>query len=281
MPMPDINKRIKAVVFDLDDTLVSEYEFIVSGYRYMSLRLAGRLGYDPREIEDRMWELTKEKYAYVFNRLFDSYGVSYSDEELKELIAEYRNHPADLQFYPDGYPALKGLKDRGMLTGIISDGDPARQRNKIRSAIKGLPEPDTVSARILGGYGIGSERTESDNRLALLEEDEKKRETDYWFDEIILNDEFGGPQYRKPDPHGYREMARRLGIDPSEMIYVGDNPSKDFHIAAELPIRTARIIRENGIYNDREYLDGIRETWHLESLTDILDIADKTGGGMP
>ena len=251
MPMPDINKRIKAVVFDLDYTLVYEYEFIVSGYRYMSLRLEGRLGYAPREIEDRMWELTKEKYAYVFNRLFDSYGVSYSDEELKELIAEYRNHPADLQFYPDGYPALKGLKDRGMLTGIISDGDPARQRNKIRSAIKGLPE------------------------------DEKRRETDYWFDEIILNDEFGGPQYRKPDPHGYREMARRLGIDPSEMIYVGDNPAKDFHIAAELPIRTARIIRENGIYNDREYLDGIRETWHLESLTDILDIVDKTGGGMP
>ena len=31
-------------------------------------------------------------------------------------------------------------------------------------------EPDTVSARILGGYGIGSERTKSDNKLALLEE---------------------------------------------------------------------------------------------------------------
>ena len=31
-------------------------------------------------------------------------------------------------------------------------------------------EPDTVSARILGGYGIGSEWSESDNKLALLEE---------------------------------------------------------------------------------------------------------------
>ena len=37
--------------------------------------------------------------------------------------------------------------------------------------VEPLPEPDTVSARILGGYGIGSERTKSDNKLALLEEE--------------------------------------------------------------------------------------------------------------
>ena len=56
------------------------------------------------------------------------------------------------------------------------------------------------------------------------------------------------------------------------MIYVGDNPAKDFHISADLPVRTARIIRENGIYNDREYLDGIKETYRIESLTDLLDL---------
>ena len=33
-----------------------------------------------------------------------------------------------------------------------------------------VKEPDTVSARISGGYGIGSERSKSDNKLALLKE---------------------------------------------------------------------------------------------------------------
>ena len=238
------SNNIKAVIFDLDDTLVSEYEFIISGYRYMSGRLSERLGRSPEEIDDRLWELTKDKYAYVFNRLFDSYGISYSDEELQGYILDYRNHPAGLRFYPDAYPTLKWLKDRGILRGIISDGDPERQRNKINSAVEGLPE------------------------------EEPARTPEEWFDEVILNDEFGGASYRKPNPHGYRVMAERLGIEPAEMIYVGDNPAKDFHISVELPVRTARIIRKNGIYNDREYLDGIRETWRLASLTDVMDIVE-------
>ena len=45
-------------------------------------------------------------------------------------------------------------------------------RSKSDNKLALLEEPDTVSARILGGYGIGSERTKSDNRLALLEEDD-------------------------------------------------------------------------------------------------------------
>ena len=254
------NTRIRAVIFDLDDTLVSEYEFVVSGYKYMSERLSGKLGAAPEEIEARLWELSKETYSRAFNRLFESYGEAYTEEELRELIKLYRNHPAGLRFYPDVRPALEGLKKRGILTGIISDGDPERQKNKIRSAVAAITEP---SDRKDGAAGTGEWPGD---------------EIRYWFDEIILNDEFGGAAYRKPDPHGFRVMAERLGTDPAEMIYTGDNPAKDFHIASELPVRTARIIRENGIYRDREYLDGIRETWRIESLTDILEIVDKSGG---
>ena len=78
--------QIRAVIFDLDDTLISEYEFVVSGYRFVSEKLAGRLDKTASEIEDRLWELSKETYSRAFNRLFDSYGVSCSEEELKELI---------------------------------------------------------------------------------------------------------------------------------------------------------------------------------------------------
>ncbi len=246
---------IKAVIFDLDDTLISEYEFVASGYRFISGMLPERLGHTPQEIEDRLWELSKETYSNAFNRLFDSYGISYTKEELMEFIRAYRNHPADIRFYPDVHETLKALKDRGILTGIISDGDPQRQRNKIKSAVAGIT-------------ANGLHKT-TDPETA----DDIEAEIKYFFDEIILNDEFGGAEFRKPNPKGFKEMALRLKVDPSEMIYIGDNPSKDFHIAADLPVRTARIIREKGIYIDREYMDGIKETWRIEKLTDIINIA--------
>ncbi len=248
------DNKIKAVIFDLDDTLVSEYEFIVSGYKFISKRLSKRLGRTPDEINGKLWELTRESYSNMFNRLFAFYGEPYTDDEMREIISAYRNHPANLQFYPDARETLPALKDRGVLMGIISDGDPARQRNKIRSAVGGL----------CGLHNFNKETTEANDE-----------EISYWFNEIILNDEFGGAEYRKPNPKGFAEMAERLKVDPSEMIYIGDNPAKDFHIAKDMPVRTARIIREHGIYNDREYLGGIKETWRLNELVDIIKIIDE------
>lgn len=254
--MVDINRKINAVIFDLDDTLISEYEFVKSGYHYVSDILSDRLGHSSGETEARLWELSKETYSRAFNRLFDSFGVSYTEEELMEVITLYRNHPADTRFYSDVPETLEALKERKILIGIISDGDPERQRNKIRSAVFGMMDAE-------GKASPGKPASDEDIRC--------------WFDEIILNDEFGGAEFRKPNPKGFEEMARRLGVDPAEMIYVGDNPAKDFHIAADLPVRTARIIRENGIYSSREYLDGIRETWRIGTLTDLLPIVDGDG----
>ncbi|MBO4900088.1 MAG: HAD hydrolase-like protein [Lachnospiraceae bacterium] len=242
-------KKIKAVIFDLDDTLLSEYEFVVSGYKYVSVFLSRMIGVSAEEINERLWELSKDTYANAFNRLFDSYGIAYTKNEVISLVDAYRNHPANLTFYPDVYPTLNALKEKGILTDIISDGDPQRQWNKINFAVAAM---------------------QSDNRSE--NDGQELASPDKWFDAIILNDEFGGERFRKPNPHGFKVIAGKLGIDPSEMIYVGDNPAKDFHISADLPVRTARIIREHGIYNDKEYLDGIKETYGITALTDILDI---------
>ncbi|MBQ9360016.1 MAG: HAD-IA family hydrolase [Lachnospiraceae bacterium] len=260
------HNKIKAVIFDLDDTLVSEYEFIVSGYKFISKRLSDRLGRNPDEINDKLWDLTKEAYSNMFNRLFDCYGEPYTDGEMQEIIFAYRNHPAKLQFYPDVKETLFALKKRGILMGIISDGDPARQRNKIRSAVGGLKNGDN-SAKPMHSL--------HNSTNVEITTDASDEEIKYWFNEIILNDEFGGEEYRKPNPKGFAEIAKRLRADPSEMIYIGDNPAKDFHIAKDMPVRTARIIREHGIYNDRGYLDGIRETWRLDGLVDIIRIIDE------
>ncbi len=45
-----------------------------------------------------------------------------------------------------------------------------------------------------------------------------------YFDEIIVCGEFG---IQKPDAAPFLEMARRLGEEPNNLVYVGDNPIND------------------------------------------------------
>ena len=47
--------------------------------------------------------------------------------------------------------------------------------------------------------------------------------TDY-FKTVILSSKVG---VRKPGPEIYLEAARRIGVEPSKCVYVGDNPSRD------------------------------------------------------
>lgn len=45
-----------------------------------------------------------------------------------------------------------------------------------------------------------------------------------YFKEIILSSKIG---IRKPDPEIYLEAARRIGFEPAQCVYVGDNPIRD------------------------------------------------------
>lgn len=54
-----------------------------------------------------------------------------------------------------------------------------------------------------------------------------------FFDKILITDELGGITYRKPNTVSFEKMQSHFNIPYSSMVYVGDNPAKDF-IAPEL-----------------------------------------------
>ncbi len=228
---------MKAVVFDIDDTLISEREFVLSGYHAVSKRLAGTEGLSAEKLYERLVTLSKDGYANIYDRLFESIGADPGPELIPELVRIYGRHFPAVHFYGDAVPAITRLKGMNIRLGIISDGDPVRQHNKLKAC---------------GG--------------------------EEYFDRIIITDELGGKEYHKPDPRSFIKMAEALECTPEEMIYIGDNPEKDFYIMNELPVKTARIIRENGIYKDRGYLGGIKETWRLRELTDIVKIMEENPG---
>lgn len=90
-----------------------------------------------------------------------------------------------------------------------------------------------------------------------------------FFKKIIFTGELG-TDFCKPSPKAFELLISHFKIEPSEMLYIGDNPLKDFYISAILPIKTARIVRAGSAYKDAEYRGGVVETYRISSLTKIF-----------
>lgn len=217
---------IKAVIFDLDDTLISEKKYVESGFKHISSLLEKKLNGNHRDLYILMNRLFNENPNNVFNRLFDEYGFNYSQDDIIELIEEYRNHSPKINSYHDVVPCIKKLKDNQIKLGVITDGYANAQRQKL-TAIKAFE----------------------------------------LFDEIVITDELGR-DFWKPHPRAFEIMKKKLDVEYNEMIYIGDNPKKDFYINKIYPITTIRIHR-GGIYQDTDYLEDIMETASFYSLDEF------------
>ena len=220
---------VKAVIFDLDDTLISEKEYIKSGYRHIAEVIGQRFNINKDQVYIDLFQLFRESPHNVFNRLYEKYHIEYSKEMIIDLVNEYRGHFPDVQYYDDVMQCLNELKVLGIKIGIITDGYAQAQRQKLKAV-----------------------------------------EADMYFDEIIVTDELGRDHW-KPHPKAFEIIKERFGVSFDEMIYVGDNPGKDFYISTIYPIKTVRIFRD-GVHKDNFYLDGIREDFIIDELTKILEI---------
>ena len=96
-------------------------------------------------------------------------------------------------------------------------------------------------------------------------------ECEKYFDRIVLTDEIGRDAW-KPSAKGFELLMEEFGISADEMIYLGDNPSKDFYVKVTAGVKTARIKREDGVYFKHPYLENVREDYYIESLTDIIEL---------
>ena len=123
---------IKAVVFDLDDTLISEREYIKSGFKSVASKISKKHGLDEFYVYETMDRLFEESSRNVFNRLLDNLEVDYDIEYIKNLIKIYRNHMPSIKLYDDAKEILDYLKNSEIKLGIITDGYQITQKNKLK-----------------------------------------------------------------------------------------------------------------------------------------------------
>jgi putative hydrolase of the HAD superfamily len=116
-------------VFDLDDTLFPEIDFLQSGFKAIAAKLAPLIRTD---IYDEMWQRYKNR-ENVFQWLISQYHVLAPDITIDYLLKQYREHIPDIALNRDAAKLLKHLAKLSIPAGLITDGRSATQRNKLKA----------------------------------------------------------------------------------------------------------------------------------------------------
>jgi len=111
------------VVFDLDDTLVKEIDYLKSAFKAIAVKVDSTN--DSLFNQMLFWYQNKEN---VFQNIESLYGFS-----VNELKQQYRTHVPDFIQYKGVSELLLRFKEKGCFIGLITDGYSLTQRNKLKA----------------------------------------------------------------------------------------------------------------------------------------------------
>jgi putative hydrolase of the HAD superfamily len=190
---------IKAVIFDLDNTLVDfmamknqAIEAAINAMRDAGLKLSAE------EIRRRIDAIYAERgieFQSVFDQLlFDEFSIVDYKILASGIIAYRRAREAALVLYPHVYMTLMNLMKMNLKLAVVSDA-PGR---------------------------------EAWLRLCYLN-------LHHIFDVVVT---FDDTHTRKPSPEPFTEALKRLGVRPGESLMVGDWAERDVLGAAQVGMKT-------------------------------------------
>lgn len=141
---------IKALIFDLDDTLYLESDFVASGYRAVARHLTENYGCNYQDVFYAMMATfaTRGRESVLPMAIARFLNGSVP---LNELVEVYREHWPTIRLLPGYSDLLKKLGQTYRL-GIITDGLPEVQKRKV-SALK----LDSLMDKVLYTWEYGPE----------------------------------------------------------------------------------------------------------------------------
>jgi putative hydrolase of the HAD superfamily len=122
---------IKALVFDLDDTLYPERDYVRSGYRAVGEWAEQRLMLSQVIVMAQLQALFNGGFrGDAFQWWLTEQGLP--ESLLPEMVKTYREHEPRITFFPETEEVLEVLKPRFRL-GLVTEGRRAAQEAKIRA----------------------------------------------------------------------------------------------------------------------------------------------------
>lgn len=164
-----MNSNRTIVVFDLDDTLYPEVEFLISAFREISRKLAAENDLDVNTIYLHMMD-RYEKGTEVFQDTLKHFQLK---RGVTDLLTWYREHVPDISLTSETSHVLNFVKKHAYKTGLITDGRSLQQRNKIKSL--GLVD---FFDEVIISEEFGSEKPEKANFLHFTK---LYGDGDYWY----------------------------------------------------------------------------------------------------
>ena len=125
----DIARRYPLVVFDLDDTLYAEQDYLFAGYRAIGKYLADR-GYGDAELYSDF--LIEEFRRNGRKQLFDAFLARFAlPVKMSALLGILHTVPAPIRLSEQAQELLDMLRDSGNRLYILTNGNLTQQQNKV------------------------------------------------------------------------------------------------------------------------------------------------------
>lgn len=138
----------KVVVFDLDDTLYLERDFMFSGFRAVDSWVRRELGL--KGFADiAMAEFTGGTRGKIFNAVLKSLACECTPALIDNLVQVYREHMPELRLLPDAEECLAHCGQKHA-TALITDGHHRTQANKVAALKLGGIVRQIVYSDLLG-----------------------------------------------------------------------------------------------------------------------------------
>ena len=224
---------MKAVCFDLDGTICDLWEAEGNARNTLITKLAEASGTDKDKIE----EIYDSTWAEIKTRYMSWAGDGLDEVDIRE---KHMNRVFNALGQESGARELAELHCRETMDGIIIYPDAI-------SVIESMGEKYRLCMITNGPPVWQREKIE-------------KLDISKYFEEIIVSGELG---HHKPSPRIFNEMTKRMNVEPSEIIYIGNDYRKDIMGADAAGWKTAWVNRQD------EEVNAVEPTYQISELSDL------------
>jgi len=227
-------RKIKGIIFDLDDTLYNEIDYVYSGFRKVAKYLEPVLKRGEEEIFYDLIDIFKLDKGNVFDKLIKKYNLETNSEDIiLKCIDIYRSHYPDIKLSAETEGLLHYLKNKNYKLGIITDGRPQGQKNKIKAL-----------------------------------------DLEKFVDYIIITDELGGVSFRKPHTLAYLKMKEYFNVEAEQIVCVADNPAKDFITPNKLGMLTVMVKNKKSIHPQKVDQEECKPEIVIDRIEELIKILE-------